>query len=109
MFTNLAAQEKLPYRPLPTFRKPVLQTAFPTEADVRGFLIDFSNAASPKAWLEDQGVGEVYSKNVVDAYFLQTFTKAYLANTALWQNDLGDQYCELMRDLCNLAQRAGVR
>lgn len=111
MFTNLFEQAKLPIRPtLPTLRQPKLVTPFPTEAEVRAFTLEFSNAAKPKEWLETQQVGEQYSTNVIEADFLQCFARMYLVNTAHWQRTAaGERFCEVMRDLCDLAQRAGVR
>ena len=111
MFTNLQEQAKLPTRPPRAFSQmpPALMTPFPDEADVRKFTLDFSNAADPKAFLESQGVGERYSTNVIEAGLLQSMARMYLVNTHLWQNRLGEQLCEVLRDLCDLAQRAGVR
>lgn len=109
MFTNLRAQAKLPEAPMPTFRKPKLVTPFPTEADVRAFTHEFVEAADAKAWLESQGVGERYSRNAVDADFIQCFARMYLRDPMWWDGVVGERFCELLRDLTDLAQRAGVR
>lgn len=112
MFTNLAEQAKLPTRPPRMFSRqmpPVLMTPFPDQAEVRQFALDFCNARDPKAFLESQSVGERYSTNVIDASLLQAQARLYLVNTHLWQNAVGEQLCEVMRDLCDLAQRAGMR
>lgn len=112
MFTNLQEQAKLPVRPPRSFSQmpPALATPFPEQAEVRKFTLDFANATDPKGWLENQGIGETYSTNVTDAEFLQAFARIYLVNAALWRGKpAGERFCELMADLCNLAQRAGVR
>ena len=113
MFTNLAEQAKLPTRPPRMFSRqmpPVLMTPFPDQAEVRQFTLDFANATDPKSWLENQGIGETYSTNVVDADFLQAFARIYLINTAMWAGKVtGERFCELMHDLCELAQKAGAR
>jgi hypothetical protein len=104
----LTAQSMFSDRPLPTFRKP-LATPFPTEADVRGFMQDFVAAVDAKAFLESQGIGERYSTNAIDADFIQAFSRMYLREPRFWDGKVGEQFCELMRDLTDLAQKAGVR
>ena len=112
MLTNLQEQAKLPTRPPRSFSQmpPVMATPFPEQADVRQFTLDLANATDPKSWLENQGIGETYSTNIADADFLQAFARVYLINTAMWQGKpAGERFCELMADLCDLAQRAGAR
>lgn len=104
MFCNLYEEAKKPAPMVPPVPK---EPGYPSYRDRQAFVAMFAVQRDPKSWLENMGVGESYSTNVCDADFLRLFAVEYLRDPMLCRSEMGEQFFELMGDLCDLARRAG--